>query len=384
MADSPEAVSSNFRRRLSLRKGLRKLRDALGSKKDDEALPTVDEAAAPAPADSSTTPAVIDSALTGPPTADPSYDPTRASDNLTAALASLYRQTPRTERLAALLAAACLPPSSLSLLLATAPNAPEPPRVEKKIRMRVRFTCCQCRTTLDHKASCPSCTHPRCDACPRSPPKRSKRAEAVEVEAAGPGEGPSGGGAARRGSGKEKDKGKERDGAPRGDDAPAGPPSPEKHNPAAPSAPQQDRPATPTRNTARAPCHLCGGPMSAQPACRVCGHERCTECPAAEGVRSQRVFRRPRQRVRWTCDACSAGLLEGSRVCKVCGHEKCEGCVRIPPKTQRTRPVYSPEAERAVHAWLARTADEGEVARIRDVEIGLEELGLREEVGVAG
>ncbi|KAK4574592.1 hypothetical protein LTR86_001433 [Recurvomyces mirabilis] len=45
----------------------------------------------------------------------------------------------------------------------------------------------------------------------------------------------------------------------------------------------------------------------------------------------QRVYRKVRQRVRYTCDRCQATFLERYH-CSTCGHQRCKGCVRIPAK----------------------------------------------------
>ncbi|KAB8342822.1 hypothetical protein FH972_022420 [Carpinus fangiana] len=51
-------------------------------------------------------------------------------------------------------------------------------RTHKKPRMRIRYICDQCSTPFDEKNSvCSKCGHERCEACPRSPPKRASRQE---------------------------------------------------------------------------------------------------------------------------------------------------------------------------------------------------------------
>lgn len=42
-----------------------------------------------------------------------------------------------------------------------------------------------------------------------------------------------------------------------------------------------------------------------------------------------RVYRKPRQRVRWTCDRCETGFA-GRNNCRTCGHVKCTDCTRYP------------------------------------------------------
>jgi hypothetical protein len=43
----------------------------------------------------------------------------------------------------------------------------------------------------------------------------------------------------------------------------------------------------------------------------------------------QRIYKQPRQRVRWTCDMCDAVFVSRDR-CDNCHHEKCDDCTRSP------------------------------------------------------
>lgn len=43
----------------------------------------------------------------------------------------------------------------------------------------------------------------------------------------------------------------------------------------------------------------------------------------------QRVYRKPRQRIRWTCDQCQVVFTERD-TCRNCGHQKCVDCIRNP------------------------------------------------------
>ena len=53
-------------------------------------------------------------------------------------------------------------------------------RVQKTIRMRVKYTCHSCNTIFGHDKICISCQHPRCNKCVRYPPKKPKvKKEAV-------------------------------------------------------------------------------------------------------------------------------------------------------------------------------------------------------------
>lgn len=47
-------------------------------------------------------------------------------------------------------------------------------RVQKQIRMRVKYACHNCRTIYGHERICVSCQHKRCPECVRYPPKKRK------------------------------------------------------------------------------------------------------------------------------------------------------------------------------------------------------------------
>ena len=57
-------------------------------------------------------------------------------------------------------------------------------RVQKSIRMRVKYTCHNCRTVYGHDRICISCQHRRCPACVRHPPKKNKARPKEEPEVA--------------------------------------------------------------------------------------------------------------------------------------------------------------------------------------------------------
>ncbi|EME78487.1 uncharacterized protein MYCFIDRAFT_212397 [Pseudocercospora fijiensis CIRAD86] len=123
-------------------------------------------------------------------------------------------------------------------------------------------------------------------------------------------------------------------------------------------------------------CHKCEHDI--QPAtrneCQSCGHLKCSQCPrlpqksrrhgksAQHGEEQcvdeevpmvkavQRVHRKPRQRVRYTCEHCDSLFVERSR-CLGCGHERCTNCHREPPKRAPIR--HDPEILRAVADRLA-------------------------------
>ncbi|KAK3079580.1 hypothetical protein LTS18_004503, partial [Coniosporium uncinatum] len=120
----------------------------------------------------------------------------------------------------------------------------------------------------------------------------------------------------------------------------------------------------------RRSCHLCQAEFAPPPhqgECAACGHVRCARCPRVMPARRekwvtgypgdaqaessdeekeeerrgererevtmprvQRVYKKPRQRVRWSCEQCQALFVEGEAVCARCGHAKCDTCTRKP------------------------------------------------------
>lgn len=273
----------------------------------------------------------------------------------------------------------------------------EPPnkirRVEKPVRLRVHWTCHECRMQFGLEKVCAGCGHRRCRDCVRHPPKRAREAlefntlpmEEEEVQVQDEAEGP----------------------PPDGEDSatvdpdllsyrgePAAPPlSPEDASPngtprtSAPAATAGEpltsppleidddaevdyahlrssqymihtRPRAaihsilqPTKNPTRRTCHECNATLrhSGAQDCPSCGHVQCDLCaPSTEHqlqkpgpsnqepeeeasmVRSvKRVYRKPRQRVRYRCENCNAHFVESDR-CVECGHERCHACHREP------------------------------------------------------
>lgn len=68
---------------------------------------------------------------------------------------------------------------NLDLEQPTRPRQPRIPyeRVERPIRMRVRYTCHRCRTTFGRDRECGSCRHHRCTKCDRYPSKKPRPSE---------------------------------------------------------------------------------------------------------------------------------------------------------------------------------------------------------------
>ncbi|KAF4312892.1 hypothetical protein GTA08_BOTSDO11771 [Botryosphaeria dothidea] len=228
-------------------------------------------------------------------------------------------------------------------------------RVEKPIRMRVHRQCHRCQTTFGADRVCQKCEHTRCKKCPRYPAKKEgETATAAAAAAVAPS-------AAKIGTKPAKKQEyltiKSRTGGP-------------------------DLERRPPKQRVRRHCHKCQNlfvPATAT-VCTHCQHPRCTKCPRdpakkkkwpdgypgdvpgsdtetdAEGLpahqRPERIWRKPRMRIRWSCEQCNSLFMEKAKTCGNCGHERCQSCVRIPPKKVRKEP--DPAVLRSVEEKLAR------------------------------
>jgi len=214
------------------------------------------------------------------------------------------------------------------------------PRVEKQIRMRIRYNCHRCQTTFGATQVCNQCEHHRCRKCPRHPPKRAR-----------PHHSQRGGAGADRGDGCEMDVDRE---AKRQRMTPNSPIAPETSSLSNGRAePQPILVPAVLRN-----CHRCETTFSPNGSllCEGCGHIRCSECspepviavddgqphaddsipdrpPSEEPPPDEipdRVYHEPRPKSHWICDQCQAVFLPDARVCSVCLHTKCGDCTRAP------------------------------------------------------
>jgi hypothetical protein len=203
-------------------------------------------------------------------------------------------------------------------------------RVERPIRMRVHRSCHRCKTQFGADRVCVSCQHRRCQKCPRYPAK------------------------------KDKTKAKETDATAK--TAAAGVVAPvavaaRKKQHVMTTRDGRERTHTPIKQRVRRTCHRCNALFNppTRTDCESCQHVRCVKCPrdpvkskkypngypgdapASEDdetakpkdyKRPERTWKKPRRRVRWTCENCSSLFREGTRTCQGCGHERgVEGCV---------------------------------------------------------
>ncbi|KAL4919825.1 hypothetical protein BDW62DRAFT_178532 [Aspergillus aurantiobrunneus] len=216
-------------------------------------------------------------------------------------------------------------------------------RVTKTIRMRVRRTCHRCQTTFGPDKVCVNCQHVRCKKCPRHPPAKPKDSKdctetALQTIVA------------------QKTQPVQ--------------PKPKEYKLTLPSRTGgQDLVRKPVRQRVRRTCHRCNtifAPHSKE--CTSCQHVRCKKCPRdppkldkyPDGYPGDaeppiepppRTWKRPRQRLRYTCHQCSTIYRSGEKNCSNCGQEKTTETIRDPPKKQKPEP--DPEIVRRVEERLA-------------------------------
>ncbi|SMR58648.1 unnamed protein product [Zymoseptoria tritici ST99CH_1A5] len=279
-------------------------------------------------------------------------------------------------------------------------------RVEKPIRIRIHWTCHQCDRNFGREQTCVQCGHQRCKECPRQPPKQvramldSARCSMERDE--------------RERLGLTSDE--EEAVAVRPSSTASSPailtsPIPFTSAPLDidSSTDEQEstldlsfytRPRsalrTSIRSTRQPPtvihqmCHECEAPLlSTTTSCPHCNHTRCENCPAPASPNTaaaatqwiaarraltsrslsadnalaatsppmlkavRRVYRKPRQRVRYNCEHCGTMFIAGDP-CRECGHERCGDCLREPPR--RTATSFDPELLALVNARLAAHA----------------------------
>ena len=235
-------------------------------------------------------------------------------------------------------------------------------RVSKPIRMRVRRTCHRCQTSFGADRICINCQHVRCKKCPRHPPPKSK----PEMTVTGGG----GGSGARARAPAEKRTREPAHSQPR--DMPVVPYR-KYHEPEITLPSRTGGQGLVHRlvlQRVRRSCHQCEAlfPTPEATRCTSCGHLRCKICPrdpyviastaltvvavvrCANETRPklrkypdgypgdaqppfempQRSWRKPRQRVRYTCHICSTLYRTGERHCSGCGQEKGPLSIRDP------------------------------------------------------
>ena len=188
-------------------------------------------------------------------------------------------------------------------------------RVEKPVRIRIHWTCHQCARQFGHDRACANCGHRRCGDCSRSPPKKVK---AILEEA------------------KQAQIAQERTTADKSQILAAISPNTvaapaqsstaaatnaelevdEKEELDAPQYAIEKRPSSGIKLVLRSKVVMSTG-------------HGATKFEPTMVASVQRVYRKPRQRVRWTCDRCDTVLADSHR-CQSCHHQRCATCVRSP------------------------------------------------------
>ncbi|KAB8069243.1 hypothetical protein BDV29DRAFT_56633 [Aspergillus leporis] len=217
-------------------------------------------------------------------------------------------------------------------------------RVAKSIRMRVRRTCHRCQTTFGPDKLCANCQHIRCKKCPRYPPAKAHDHTETALQTI------------------LAQKDKEPIGVQRKAKAPP------LTIPSRTGG--QDLVRKQIRQRVRRTCHRCSAVFAPDATeCNSCKHTRCKKCPRdppklqkyPDGYPGDaeppaeppaRTWRKPRQRVRYTCHQCSTVYRSGQDICSSCGQEKGPETIRDPRKKQK--PELDPEIVRRVEERLAK------------------------------
>lgn len=198
----------------------------------------------------------------------------------------------------------------------------EPPskirRVEKPVRIRLHWSCHHCKTAFAHDKVCSSCGHGRCGDCNRSPPQRvlrilektKREKEAAEIRERAASASPE-------------------------EDVVSGPSStmlaervPVELQPETPAALLPHAEAQkPETEPLRFIYTIRSGSLEGAAGLELYHMSHFNRDLPKPGI--QRVFKQPRQRVRWNCHQCEA-VFTNRDMCSNCQHEKCGNCTRTP------------------------------------------------------
>ncbi|KAK5000344.1 hypothetical protein LTR66_000762 [Elasticomyces elasticus] len=257
-------------------------------------------------------------------------------------------------------------------------------RVEKPIRIRLRRVCHRCGTSFGTEKVCAECTHTRCKKCPRTPAKKVRETLKAAAQNLSSTAEPANEPTPQTSSGVVSDSRAipplEPDSGPQDIAEPnlglrSGPLTIQAHVPSGSELVHRK-----TTQRIRRTCHKCNSSIipPSSPACAQCQHRRCTLCPRdppklhkwpngypgdgspsedertpEQAVEVRRVYRRPKQRLRWSCEQCRSPFVDSTWVCASCGHERCEQCLRDPPKKVRVAAEPDPDVVRIVEERLA-------------------------------
>lgn len=237
------------------------------------------------------------------------------------------------------------------------------PRVNKQARVRVHYHCHRCSMAVGSNGICIVCGHRRCRKCERWPERKN-----VETSSLG-----SKGGRRSMPSSVHSSTRSETL-----DNWLAAPSRPTTSRSCRTISSLFSRDGVFLSKSVRRLCHVCHSPFIwTETRCQDCDHALCDACPRdpprdpprksreasplpsappvalpqAGNVR-ERVMKKPRIRVKYTCEHCGSAFEEGKKVCGSCRHVRCVHCNRWPPRSKREE---KPSAE-AVKAFQQRMA----------------------------
>jgi len=193
-------------------------------------------------------------------------------------------------------------------------------RVEKKIRMRIRYSCHLCEATFSKDRVCRKCDHHQCSQCPRDPPKRSReRSDPID-----PPQWPNQ-------SYTETRPGHASTVTDRSSLSRLPIVSRSSQAPGLPQERIQYQCHECETNFVIGTAHYCSGRLARPVLPPVDLDITLTLQSHHDGcMQKQRVWRKPRMRVRWNCHECQGVFRSGERECISCQHIRCNQCTRSP------------------------------------------------------
>jgi len=90
------------------------------------------------------------------------------------------------------------------------------------------------------------------------------------------------------------------------------------------------------------------------------------ELDPADPLASNRAYRKPKRKVRYSCHKCQTKFKPTELTCEKCRHEKCNDCPRVAPR--KVEPEPDPEVVRRVQEKLRALGMGGESAISRTAD----------------
>ena len=177
-------------------------------------------------------------------------------------------------------------------------------RVERPIRMRIRYWCHLCNTLYTNTRVCSQCAHQRCNRCEREPPRRTtprfRLADAARTNYVLSAENAYG--------------------SSIGEHVSNTTPSMSQSSSSIPFVPQT------YASGRRELDHRTEGVQNLQ--------QEAVTSPDRLEPHSRRINKRLRVRVHYTCHECQNSLQPKESNCSTCGHKRCKDCPRNPPRRE--------------------------------------------------